>query len=149
MIYKYSVLGWDTQLLLPVESPVHRHDTTARVFWQKLKSLMNYIVKTKVFGSVRCWMYSVEWQKRRFSHAHILIWLHDKITSNEIDDVISPEIPNENVDKWLYDIVVKNMIHGPYSALNEKSPCMAKGSRTQQYPRPLVSNTITGNDGYP
>ena len=40
------------------------------------------------------------------------------------------------------------MMHGPCGALNEKSPCMAKGSCTKQYPRLLVPNTITGNDGY-
>ena len=143
--------SWDEiqQLLLQGQSAVHRHEITARVFRQKLKSLINYIVKLEVFGSVRCWMYSVEWQKRGLPHAHILIWLHNKISSNEIDDVISAEIPDENVDKGLYDIVVKNMIHGPCGALNENSPCMAKGRCTKQYPRLLVSNTITGNDGYP
>ena len=77
------------QLLLQGQSAVHRHDITARVFRQKLKSLINYIVKLEGFGSVRCWMYSVEWQKRGLPHAHILIWLHKKIISNEIDDVIS------------------------------------------------------------
>ena len=46
-------------------------------------------------------MYLVEWQKRGLPHAHILIWLQDKITSNEIDDVISAEIPDENVDKGI------------------------------------------------
>jgi hypothetical protein len=143
--------SWDEilQLLLQGQSAVHRHDITARVFRQKLKSLINYIVKLEVFGSVRCWMYSVEWQKRGLPHAHILIWLHKKITSNEIDDVISAEIPDKNVDKGLHDIIVKNMIHGPCGALNENSPCMAKGRCTKQYPRLLVSNTITGNDGYP
>ena len=63
--------------------------------------------------------------------------------------MISAEIPDENVDKGLYDIVVKNMIRGPCGALNEKSPCMAKGRCTNQYPRLLVPNTITGNDCYP
>ena len=83
--------SWDEiqQLLLQEQSAVHRHDITARVFRRKLKSLINYIVKLEVFGSVGCWMYSVEWQKRRLPHAHILIWLNYKITSNEIDDVIS------------------------------------------------------------
>ena len=52
-------------------------------------------------------------------HAHILIWVHKKITSNEIDDVISAEIPDKNVDKGLHDIIVKNMIHEPCGALNE------------------------------
>ena len=80
----------------------------ARVFRQKLKSLINYILKLEVFGSVRCWMCSMEWQKRGLPHAHLLIWLHDKITSNEIDDVIYAKIPDENVDKGLCGIVVKN-----------------------------------------
>ena len=54
--------SWDKiqQLILQGQSAVHRHDITARVFRQKLKSLINYIVKLKVFGSVRCWMYSVK-----------------------------------------------------------------------------------------
>ena len=41
------------QLLLQGQSAVHRHDITARVFRQKLKSLINYIVKLEVFGSVQ------------------------------------------------------------------------------------------------
>ena len=127
---------------------VHRNDITARVFWQKLKSLINYIVKLKVIRSVRYWIYSVEWHKRGFPHAHILMWLIDKFTSNEIDNVISAEIPDEKVDKSLYDIVVRNMIHGPCGALNEQSTCMAKGRCTKQYSRLLVPNTITVNDGY-
>ena len=86
-------------------------------------------------------MYSVEWQKRGLLYAHIIIWLYYKINSNKIDDVVSAEIPDENVD-----IVVKNMIHRPCGALNENSPCMAKGRCTKQYPRLLVPNTITGND---
>ena len=82
--------SWDEiqQLLIQGQSAVQRLDITARVFRQKLKSLINNIVKLEVLASVRCWMYSVEWQKRGLPHAHILIWLHYKITSNEIDDVI-------------------------------------------------------------
>jgi len=53
-------------------------------------------------------------------HAHILIWVHDNFTSNKIDDVFSTKIPDENVDKGLYNIVVKNMKHGPCGTLNEK-----------------------------
>ncbi|XP_054085138.1 uncharacterized protein LOC128921444 [Zeugodacus cucurbitae] len=42
------------------QSPIYRHDIIARVFRQKLKSLMDFIVKHCVFGETRCWMYSVE-----------------------------------------------------------------------------------------
>ncbi|VDO26371.1 unnamed protein product [Onchocerca flexuosa] len=66
----------------------------------------------------------MEWQKSELPHAHILIWLYDKISSNEIDDVISTEIPDPDVDKDLYEVVTKNMIHGLCDTLNPKSPYM-------------------------
>ncbi|XP_076251537.1 uncharacterized protein LOC143190853 [Rhynchophorus ferrugineus] len=37
------------QELFPGQSPIDRHDITARLFRQKLKSLMNFIVKHNVF----------------------------------------------------------------------------------------------------
>ncbi|GFT82258.1 ATP-dependent DNA helicase [Trichonephila clavipes] len=112
--------AWDEihELLLPGQSQVDRHDIIARVFRQKLKSLMDFIVKYEVFGSVRCWMYSVEWQKRGLPHAHILIWLYNKITSDEIDDGICAEIPRADIDKDLHAVIIKNMIHGSCGALN-------------------------------
>lgn len=135
--------------LLPGQLPSDRHDITARVFKQKLKSLMDFIVKHHVFGETRCWMYSIEWQKRGLPHAHILIWLITKITPDQIDQIISAEIPDMNVDPELFEVVTKNMIHGPCGLLNNSSPCMSDGKCTKRYPRDLVVETITGNDGYP
>ncbi|XP_039291456.1 uncharacterized protein LOC120353047 [Nilaparvata lugens] len=110
---------------------------------------MDFIVKLEVFGSVRCWMYSVEWQKRGLPHAHILIWLYNKITSDEIDDVICAEIPRADSDKDLHAVIIKNMIHGPCGTLNPNSPCMVDGKCSKQYPRAFTANTVTGDDGYP
>ena len=44
--------SWDEiqQLLLQGQSAVHSHDITPRVFRQKLKSLINYLVKLKCLG---------------------------------------------------------------------------------------------------
>ena len=137
------------ELLLPGQLPSHRHDITARVFKQKLKSLMDLIVKFHVFGETRCWMYSIEWQKRGLPHAHILIWLIEKITPDQIDQIISAEIPDVDVDPDLFEVVTKNMIHGPCGSLNMNSPCMSDGKCTKRYPRDLLAETITGNDGYP
>lgn len=131
------------------QSPTDRHDLTARVFKQKLKALMDFIVKIQVFGEVRCWMYSVEWQKRGLPHAHIFIWLVNKISPDEIDNVISAEIPDETTDPELFEIVTTNMIHGPCGAINIHSPCMVDGKCTKRFPRTLISETVTGNDGYP
>ncbi|CAB3251817.1 unnamed protein product [Arctia plantaginis] len=124
-------------------------DIIARVFQQKLKVMMDVLTKYRVFGDTRCYMYSVEWQKRGLPHAHILIWLLNKLHSNEVDDIISAEIPDPVTDPHLHDIVTTQMVHGPCGALNPLSPCMADGKCTKRYPRPLVAETVTGNDGYP
>ena len=92
--------------------------------------------------------HSIEWQKRGLPHAHILIWLINKIAPDQIDQIISAEIPDKHIDPDLFDVVTKNMIHGPCSAFNN-SPCLSYGKCTKRYPIKLVSDTITGKDGYP
>ncbi|UYV61805.1 hypothetical protein LAZ67_1006674, partial [Cordylochernes scorpioides] len=75
--------------------------------------------------------------------------INKKIPPSRIDEIISAEIPDIEIDKDLHDIVSKNMIHGPCGSLNNNSPCMSDGKCTKRYPRDLLSETITGNDGYP
>ncbi|GBM08947.1 hypothetical protein AVEN_57483-1 [Araneus ventricosus] len=41
------------------------------------------------------------------------------------------------------------MVHGPCESVNPHSPCMKDGICTKQYPRPLLKETQTGQDGYP
>ncbi|GFS92037.1 ATP-dependent DNA helicase [Trichonephila clavipes] len=137
------------KLLLVEQSSSDRHDITARVFKQKLKCLMDFIIKHHVFGETRCWMYSIERQKRGLPHAYILVWLINKITPDQIDQIISAEIPDKHIDPYLFDVVTKDMIHGPCGAFNNNSPCMSDKKCTKRYPRKLVFDTITGNDGYP
>lgn len=94
-------------------------------------------------------MYLVEWQKRGLPHAHILVWLIDKIRPEEIDIIISAEIPDMSTDTLLFDIVTTNMIHGPCGNLNSSSPCMANGKCTKNFPKEFSNDTITNVDGYP
>ncbi|XP_044575138.1 uncharacterized protein LOC123258947 [Cotesia glomerata] len=138
-----------TSLLLPGQNSIHRHDITARVFKQKLKSLINFITKLHVFGPTRCWMYSVEWQKRGLPHAHILIWFVDQIRADGIDSLISAEIPDPSTDQLLFDIVTTNMIHGPCGNLNPSSSCMVDGKCTKRFSKDFTNDTVTHVDGYP
>ncbi|XP_044582624.1 uncharacterized protein LOC123263704 [Cotesia glomerata] len=85
-------------------------------------------------------MYSVEWQKRGLPHAHILVWFIDKIRPEEIDSIISAEIPDPSTDQLLFDIVTTNMIHGPCGTLNSSSPCMADGKCTKNFPKDFTEN---------
>lgn len=137
------------KLLLPGQNATHRHDITARFFKQKLKCLMDVINKTQVFGKVRCWMYSIEWQKSGLPHAHILIWLEKRLVATEIDKIISAELPNPDEDPILSEIVRKHMIHGPCGSLNPHSPCMKDNICTNRYPKEFVKETQSGNESYP
>ncbi|XP_063906157.1 uncharacterized protein LOC135124864 [Zophobas morio] len=136
-------------LLLPGQQPSDQHDLTARVFKQKLIRFMDLITKNHIYGETRCWMYSIEWQKSGLPHAHILIWLVEKIVPTQIDDIITAELPNAEEDPELFEIVKKNMIHGPCGGHNPHSPCMKDGKCTKKYPRQLLQETQTGGDGYP
>lgn len=77
------------------------------------------------------------------------MWFVNKITTNQVDDIISAETPDPTTDPELFEVVVKNMIHGPCGEIKRTSPCMVDGKCSKRYPRALVSDTITGNDGNP
>ncbi|GBO98476.1 hypothetical protein EVAR_95_1 [Eumeta japonica] len=94
-------------------------------------------------------MYTIKWQKRGLPQSHNLIWLHDKIYPTDIDKIIQAEFPNPQNDPELYNIVVKNMIHGPCGPLNLNAPCMSDGKCTKKYPKPYLDDTKTEDDGYP
>ena len=40
-------------------------------------------------------------------------------------------------------------MHGPCGILNPNYPCMVDGKCSKRFPRQLVAETISGNDGYP
>lgn len=138
-----------TDALLPGQKSHDRHDIIARVFHLKVKKMMALLNKGSLFGGVRCFMYSVEWQKRGLPHIHILLWLEQRIFPDTIDKVICAEIPDPEQDPLLHNIVKANMIHGPCGGLNHNSPCMKGDSCSKRYPRPLLKYTQTGDDGYP
>lgn len=66
-------------------------------------------------------MFTIEWQKRGLPHVHLIVLLQDKVRPNDIDTVISTELPDQQEDPVLYDIVRKNMIHGPCGRINPKA----------------------------
>ena len=135
--------------LIPGQTAVQRHDIVARVFKQKLDKLKALLSTGKIFGTRKGYMHTVEWQKRGLPHAHILLWLQEKVQPNDIDKLISAELPDPNEDKELHDIVKAHMVHGPCGSLNRNSPCMEGGKCVKRYPRPFVEETQVGEDGYP
>lgn len=136
-------------LLLPGENATDRHDLIARVFKRKFTELMDAIVESKIYGKVRCFMYTIEWQKKDLPNAYILIWLKEKIHPDHIDKIISVEIPDKETDPFLFQVVTKNMIRGPCGAVNPNSPCMKDRQCMKRYPRTFLLETQIGQDDYP
>lgn len=139
-----------TRELLPGQTYTHRHDIVARVFRLNLGKMMDLIVKGQIFGPVRCHMHSIEWQKRGLPHAHILIWLTNKIEADDIDKFISAEIPDPAEGPQLHEIVRTTMVHGPCGPNYDTKPCYQTGPTCSKgFPKRFVLQTQTGGDGYP
>lgn len=51
-------------------------------------------------------------------HAHILIWLKVKIHPEEVDQIISAEIPDPSIHRELFHMVTSHMIRSPCGAFN-------------------------------
>ncbi|GBM00871.1 hypothetical protein AVEN_257377-1 [Araneus ventricosus] len=100
-----------------------------------------------VFYNFCTWSKTV--QKRGLTHAHILIWLKEKIRPGDVDSVIRAEIPDVQQDPIQFEIVSKHMIHGPCGALKMKSLCMKDKKCIKRYPRKMICETQTAEDDYP
>jgi len=50
-------------------------------------------------------MCSVEWHRRGLLHVHILVWLVDTIRQDQVDLIISAEIPDPDIDPDFHHLV--------------------------------------------
>ncbi|XP_074323749.1 uncharacterized protein LOC141660661 [Apium graveolens] len=101
---------------LPGVDVVDTPDVIARVFKMKVDQLLDQIRNKNYFGRCIGVMHVIEFQKRGLSYAHMLIWLHPndhpKITE-QIDKMVSAEIPDPSIDPVGYEAIMNYMIHGP------------------------------------
>ncbi|KAF8791836.1 hypothetical protein HNY73_003507 [Argiope bruennichi] len=132
-----------TEELISRQKRHDRHDIICRVFYLKLKSLINLINKGKIFGEIRCFIYTIEWQKRGLPHARILLWFQENFYAHKVDDLITAELPNPETDPILYNVVKTRMIHGPCGNINPLSPCMKDGKCTKIRVQAPLETTLT------
>ena len=95
----------------------------------KFSELLDDVLKWNLFRFVIANIYVTEFQKQGLPHAHVLKTLDSgsKIhTKDDIDKYISAEIPDQNVNPRLCEIVTKCMTHGHCGTLNQCLSCMTK-----------------------
>ncbi|KAK1350657.1 hypothetical protein POM88_054624 [Heracleum sosnowskyi] len=92
-------------------------------------------------------VYTIEFQKRGLPHAHIVLWMAegDKLLSTEdIDTIISAELPDKETDAVGYEAVSQFMMHGPCGEANPRCPCMAFKDPQAGVKPPGVWKTLPG-----
>nr|XP_045088159.1 uncharacterized protein LOC120970143 isoform X2 [Aegilops tauschii subsp. strangulata] len=137
---------------IPGQKPEDRPDIVNRVFLIKLNELIEDIYKNKRFGKAIAIVYTIEFQKRGLPHAHILLFLDlgDKDPSPQnIDQIISAEVPDKDADPEGYMAVENFMMHGPCGQPHYKSPCMINGKCSKHFPKMFCEETSIDEEGFP
>ncbi|XP_058776863.1 uncharacterized protein LOC131651212 [Vicia villosa] len=132
--------------------PHDRPDIISRVFKIKLDELLSDLTKKHVLGRVIAYIYTIEFQKRGLPHAHILLFMHPESkcpSPEDINNIISAEIPSEDDDMQLYHLVKTHMIHGPCGYANTSSPCMKNNQCSKFFPKKFQARTVVDHKGYP
>ena len=131
----------------PGQTTVDRPDLVARVFHAKQQALLKKI-RDGYFGQVAGFVYTIEYQKRGLPHMHLLIFLEsqDKITTvDQIDAIISAQIPDSQIYPQLHSAVSKYMLHGPCTPQR----CLENNVCKKRFPKAFTNETIIKEDGYP
>ena len=141
-----------TENLAPGQTAQDRPDLVARVFHLKLSALLDDLLTNGVLGQVVAHMYVIEFQKRGLPHAHILLILAEAdkpLPPEDIDSIVSAQLPDWNLYPELYDTIVSCMLHGPCGVNNVNAPCMVDGKCSKRYPKEFHEETIVMADKYP
>ncbi|XP_027174556.1 uncharacterized protein LOC113774189 [Coffea eugenioides] len=134
------------------EKSQDRPDLLARVFRAKFKMLKAEILNKQIFGEVAACVYVIEFQKRGFPHAHLLLILkpgHKLLNPESYDKIVCAELPDKDRYPHLYSLVIKHMIHGPCGTMDKSCPCIRDGTCKNRYPKNFCAQTTHGEDTYP
>ena len=105
-----------------------------------------------VLGRVTAYVHTIEFQKRSLPHPHMVLFLADADkprTTEDVDQLVSAEIPNPQLQPEFHDTVKRHMIHGPSGELDPQCVCMQNGECKKKFPKPLQQQTDFSVNGYP
>ncbi len=143
---------------LPAGAKWQNHpDIVSRAFMLKLKSIITDIKEGQIFGVLKAYVYRIEWQARGLPHAHMLLILEHKImTADQINAIVSAEMPDPVADPILHELVGRHMLHPRCDtvALHEKHSCRADKAGhvcdcRRHFPKDMAPATVIIGDGFP
>lgn len=111
------------------EDPNDRAALIHRVFNIKMKALENRLMEGAL-GTYIAMVRSVEYQKRGLPHLHLLLWVareHKPDTVETLDLCVHAELPDQNTQPKLFQLVTTLMMHQRCDVL-EKALCKTVGN---------------------
>jgi hypothetical protein len=115
-----------TDAFLSQQIAKDHHELVARVFNLKLDTLLKDI-KDGVLDNVIVKIWVIEFQKRGFPHAHILLILDEASklrTTKDYDSMVSAKIPNPIRYPEAHETITSCMVHGPCGPNFLNAQCM-------------------------
>ena len=140
------------QNLRPGQIALNAPHLVSRVFRQYLNAFISDLWENGVLGRGIARIHVIEFQKRGYPHAHILLTVRqeDKLRdAGDVDSVISAEIPNREELPLLWDTVSSSMMHGPCGADNPANVCMRGNECSKDFPKDFRDLTDVNVRGYP
>ena len=120
--------------------------------------LIEDIEKKEIFGKTKALVGTLEQQKRKgLHHSHNLIILESEYvprSPEDIDKIVTAEIPDPLTNPKLHATITKNNMHGPCGKLKVNSPCMDTKENgvkfcTKEFPKALQKETTMTEYSYP
>ncbi|GJU95695.1 DNA helicase [Tanacetum coccineum] len=94
-------------------------------------------------------LYTIEFLKRGLPHCHTLLWVKDKIQhAQEVDQYISVELPNPEIDPEGYKVVFEMMVHGPCNPTHKDVVCMKEVTCSKKFLKKYNNKTYFDKDGH-
>uniref|UniRef100_A0A914YRQ3 ATP-dependent DNA helicase n=1 Tax=Panagrolaimus superbus TaxID=310955 RepID=A0A914YRQ3_9BILA len=126
-----------------------RPDLVDTVFDLQVKDFIEQM-KSGRFGKVKCFTYVTEFQKRGLPHIHSL-WTFEEGWSDidKINQFISAEFPDINVDPEGFELVLKHMVHRPCGRYDPNAMCMQNGKCKRKFLKDFCDETSLDENSYP
>ena len=139
--------------LPPGADPFDHADIVARVFYAKWMAMLRDIVDKQIFGAVLAFCWRIEWQFRGWPHVHcMLILVRKLLTAQQIDGLVSAEIPDPSRHPVLHHLVTSLMIHGPMCGeITPTARCRIKDPDNckHHFPKGRQADTVICSNQFP
>ncbi|MBW0498906.1 hypothetical protein O181_038621 [Austropuccinia psidii MF-1] len=135
--------------LVSNQVPSDRPDIISRVFKMKLDTLIRDLTINKRLGTVKSYVYTIEFHKRGIPHAHIILILAKNSIPNkssQINTLVCAEMPHPTQEKKLFELVTTTMLHSP---CKEGLQCWTRFGCKYGYPKSYIPEKLICKDAYP